>query len=145
MEKRARSIVRDSSGEIEGWYDFCVSDDAKEEDCHIEFKPTGEVELYIKDERIADISYMHMTVANMPIGSEPGKVVYTENQIADYIYLECRKYEKHRKIYADRSDVEYGIASVIAGDADDFQTKTERELEEYFREREERYPEEQFY
>lgn len=145
MGKQRRSIIRDERGNMIRWYGFWVSDDAEEENCHIEFTYAGEVELYRYEDLIETISYMHMTVANMSTGSEPGKVVYTENQIADYIYSECRKYEKNLKIYVDRSDVEYGIGSAIAGIDYEFQTKTERDINEYFLERDERYPEEKFF
>lgn len=135
-------IVRNERGELTNWYGFYVSKNAEEESVYLNFPPyEGRciVELCNKNGIITQIDYTVFQDENF----EKRSVIHSENKIWRYIYQECRKYVKKRKIFVDEYDVEYGKGSVAAGFSEDFRLQEEVDkemmLEAYFAEQESRY------
>lgn len=132
---KKRTIERNEDGKLVKWYGFWISKDASNEICYLDFfraKEPNHVTLCLRGEAVAVIDYSALYDENIA----KKKVVHTENAILEYIYTECRKYEKHRKIYVDEIDAQ--IVSV-AGTLEDFMSDQEVDLENYFLEQQQKY------
>ena len=131
MTKR-KKIEMDENGKVVKWYGFWVTEDIYKEDYYIDFFKSGgllEVALCLKDEIVAVINYAELYLEN----AKEGKVIHTENEIMNYIYTECRKHVKCRKIFVNEIDTEL---IKVAGGEDIFMSDEERKLDDYFFERE---------
>ena len=131
MTKR-KKIEMDENGKVVKWYGFWVTEDIYKEDYYIDFFKSGgllEVALCLKDEIVAVINYAELYLAN----AKEGKVINTENAIMNYIYTECRKHVKFKKIFVGEIETEL---IKVAGGEDIFMSDEERKLDDYFFERE---------
>ena len=111
-----RIIEEDKNGNLVKWYGFWVDEDANNKACHIDFFAGNEpccAELYLHGNTICKISYFKFWLKNF----ESKKVIHTENEIADFIYKECRKHVKFKRIYVDKFTAE--ILN-LAGNLEDF-------------------------
>lgn len=123
-------ITRDNRGNLVNWYGFEVSETSSDKSCFLDLfgsELVGVALLHLDDDTI-EIDFSDLILENV----SSKKVIHTENKICNYLYSECRKYEKNRPIYVNSFEVE---DFPIAGRLEDFMTESELAVDSYFSEK----------
>lgn len=123
-------ITRDNRGNLVNWYGFEVSETSHDKSCFLDLfgSEFSNVALLHLDDGIIEIDFSDLVLENI----DSKKVIHTENEICNYLYSECRKYEEGRPIYVNPLEVE---DLPIAGRLEDFMTESELAVDSYFSER----------
>lgn len=124
------TIKRDERGNLVQWYGFEASETAYEKSCFLDLfgSEFSNIALLYVDDTTIEIDFSDFVLEN----TTSKKVIHTENEICNYLYTECRKYEADRKIYIHPFEVEN---LSLAGRLEDFMTEPELAVETYFSEK----------
>lgn len=119
-----KTIIKNDKMELVNWYGFWPSKVETEENCYIDIFAgiPNEMALYLNGEEITRIDYGELLAEN----AYQKKAVHTENEIWNFIYKECRKYVKNKKIYINAHVEEF---ESVAGDSEFLGFKTIEEIE----------------